>query len=228
MRFSKAVVKYRIPILILTVLLMIPSVIGMAATRVNYDMLTYLPEDMETVIGQNELLEDFNKGAFTFLIFDDMPKQDVASLKEKVEGVDHVDTVLWYDSIFDLSVPMELLPDSVYSEFNTDHSTMMAVFFDSGTSDGVTMDAVKEIRSICGKQCFVSGMTALVVDLKDLCEQEEPIYVALAVILASVSMLLFLDGWLIPFVFLASIGSMILLNLGMNCKVENVFFIGLY
>ena len=225
MRFSKAVVKYRIPILILTVLLMIPSVIGMAATRVNYDMLTYLPEDMETVIGQNELLEDFNKGAFTFLIFDDMPKQDVASLKEKVEGVDHVDTVLWYDSIFDLSVPMELLPDSVYSEFNTDHSTMMAVFFDSGTSDDVTMDAVKEIRSICGKQCFVSGMTALVVDLKDLCEQEEPIYVALAVILASVSMLLFLDGWLIPFVFLASIGAMILLNLGTNYFLGEISYI---
>ena len=225
MRFSKAVVKYRIPILILTVLLMIPSVIGMAATRVNYDMLTYLPEDMETVIGQNELLEDFNKGAFTFLIFDDMPKQDVASLKEKVEGVDHVDTVLWYDSIFDLSVPMELLPDSVYSEFNTDHSTMMAVFFDSGTSDGVTMDAVKEIRSICGKQCFVSGMTALVVDLKDLCEQEEPVYVALAVILASVSMLLFLDGWLIPFVFLASIGAMILLNLGTNYFLGEISYI---
>ena len=225
MRFSKAVVKYRIPILILTVLLMIPSVIGMAATRVNYDMLTYLPEDMETVIGQNELLEDFNKGAFTFLIFDDMQKQDVASLKEKVEGVDHVDTVLWYDSIFDLSVPMELLPDSVYSEFNTDHSTMMAVFFDSGTSDGVTMDAVKEIRSICGKQCFVSGMTALVVDLKDLCEQEEPIYVALAVILASVSMLLFLDGWLIPFVFLASIGAMILLNLGTNYFLGEISYI---
>ena len=225
MRFSKAVVKYRIPILILTVLLMIPSVIGMAATRVNYDMLTYLPEDMETVIGQNELLEDFNKGAFTFLIFDDMQKQDVASLKEKVEGVDHVDTVLWYDSIFDLSVPMELLPDSVYSEFNTDHSTMMAVFFDSGTSDGVTMDAVKEIRSICGEQCFVSGMTALVVDLKDLCEQEEPIYVALAVILASVSMLLFLDGWLIPFVFLASIGAMILLNLGTNYFLGEISYI---
>lgn len=225
MRFSKAVVKYRIPILILTVLLMIPSVIGMAETRVNYDMLTYLPEDMETVIGQNELLEDFNKGAFTFLIFDDMPKQDVASLKEKVEGVDHVDTVLWYDSVFDLSVPMELLPDSVRSEFNTDHSTMMAVFFDSGTSDDVTMEAVKEIRSICGKQCFVSGMTALVVDLKDLCEQEEPIYVALAVILASVSMLLFLDGWLIPFVFLASIGAMILINLGTNYFLGEISYI---
>ena len=198
MRFSKAVVKFRVPILILTVLLMIPSAIGMAKTRVNYDMLTYLPSDMETVIGQDELLEDFNKGAFTFLIFEDMPNKDVAKLKEKVEAVDHVDTVLWYDSLADLSVPMELLPDKIYKEFNTDHSTMMAVFFDTGTSDDLTMEAVKEIRSICGEQCFVSGMTALVVDLKDLCEQEEPIYVGLAVLLACAAMLLLLDGWLIP------------------------------
>lgn len=225
MRFSKAVVKCRIPILILTVLLMIPSVLGMAATRVNYDMLTYLPEDMETVIGQNDLLEDFSKGAFTFLIFEDMESKDVAKLKEKVEAVEHVDTVLWYDSVSDLSVPMELLPDKVRSEFNTDHSTMMAVFFDTGTSDDLTMEAVKEIRSICGTQCFVSGMTALVVDLKDLCEQEEPIYVALAVILASVSMLIFLDGWLIPFVFLLSIGAMILLNLGTNYFLGEISYI---
>ena len=170
MRFSKAVVKYRIPILILTVLLMIPSVMGMAATRVNYDMLTYLPGDMETVIGQEELLKDFNKGAFTFLIFEDMPQKDVAKLKEKVESIDHVDTVLWYDSVADLSIPMEILPEEITKEFNTDHSTMMAVFFDSGTSEDTTMDAVKEIRRVCGEQCFVSGMTALVVDLKDLCE----------------------------------------------------------
>mgnify|MGYP004579339765 CR=1 FL=1 len=113
MRFSKAVVKYRIPILILTLLLMVPSVMGMAATRVNYDMLTYLPGDMETVIGQEELLEDFNKGAFTFLIFENMSNKDVARLKEKVEGIDHVATVLWYDSLADLSVPMELLPEAV-------------------------------------------------------------------------------------------------------------------
>lgn len=207
MRFSKAVVKHRVLILILTVALLVPSVFGMAATRVNYDMLTYLPEDMDTVIGQNELLEDFNKGAFTFLIFEDMPNKDVAALKQQVEQVDHVDTVLWYDSLADLSMPMEMLPDKVYQAFNSDHSTMMAVFFDSGTSEDVTMDAVKQIRTLCGKQCFVSGMTALVVDLKDLCEQEEPIYVALAMALACVAMLLFLDGWLIPFVFLASIGA---------------------
>ena len=225
MRFSKAVVKYRIPILILTLLLMIPSVMGMAATRVNYDMLTYLPSDMETVIGQDELLKDFNKGAFTFLIFEDMPEKDVAALKEKVESIDHVATVLWYDSLADLSIPMELLPQKVYSEFNTDHSTMMAVFFDSGTSEDSTMEAVKEIRSVCGKQCFVSGMTALVVDLKDLCEQEEPIYVGLAVLLACVAMFLLLDGWLIPLVFLVSIGAMILLNMGTNYWLGEISYI---
>ena len=141
MRFSRAVVKHRILILILAVVLMVPSVFGMIGTRVNYDMLTYLPEDMDTVVGQNELLKDFNKGAFTFLIFEDMPNKDVAALKEKVEQVEHVDTVLWYDSLADLSVPMELLPDDIYKAFNSDHSTMMAVFFDSGTSEDVTMDA---------------------------------------------------------------------------------------
>ena len=225
MRFAKAVVKHRILILILTVILMIPSVIGMINTRVNYDMLTYLPSDMETVIGQNELLKDFDKGAFTFLIFEDMPNKDVAKLKEKVEAIDHVDTVLWYDSLADLSIPMELLPDSVFKEFNSDHSTMMAVFFDTGTSDDLTMDAVEEIRSVCGKQCFVSGMTALVVDLRDLCEKEEPIYVGLAVVLACVAMVAFLDGWLIPFVFLASIGAMILLNLGTNIFFGEISYI---
>ena len=225
MRFGKAVVKHRILILILTAALLVPSVFGMIGTRVNYDMLTYLPEDIDTVIGQNELLKDFNKGAFTFLIFEDMPNKDVAALKQQVEQVEHVDTVLWYDSLADLSVPMELLPEKVYKAFNSDHSTMMAVFFDSGTSEDVTMDAVKQIRSICGKQCFVSGMTALVVDLKDLCEQEEPIYVALAVALACVAMLLFLDGWLIPFVFLASIGAMILLNMGTNFFLGEISYI---
>ncbi len=225
MRFSRAVVKCRIPILILTVLLMIPSVLGMAATRVNYDMLTYLPSDMETVIGQDELLKDFDKGAFTFLIFEGMSDQDVAALKEKVEAIDHVDTVLWYDSLGDLSIPMELLPEKVYKEFNTDHSTMMAVFFDTGTSEDATMDAVKEIRTVCGEQCFVSGMTALVVDLKDLCEQEEPIYVGLAVLLACVAMFLLLDGWLIPVVFLLSIGAMILLNMGTNYFLGEISYI---
>ena len=225
MRFSKAVVKHRILILIVVLVLMIPSVLGMAGTRINYDMLDYLPEDMETVIGQNELLEDFGKGAFSFIIVEDMPAKDVAALKEKIEQVDHVETVLWYDSIADLSIPMELLPDKIYNEFNTENATMMAVFFDTSTSSDITMDAIREIRQIAGKQCFVSGMSALVTDLKDLCEKEEPIYVGIAVLLACVAMLVFLDSWLVPFVFLASIGMMILLNLGTNYFMGEISYI---
>lgn len=225
MRFSKAVVKHRILILIVVLVLMIPSVLGMAGTRINYDMLDYLPEDMETVIGQNELLEDFGKGAFSFIIVEDMPAKDVAALKEKIEQVDHVETVLWYDSIADLSIPMELLPDKIYNEFNTENATMMAVFFDTSTSSDITMDAIREIRQIAGKQCFVSGMSALVTDLKDLCEKEEPIYVGIAVLLACVAMLVFLDNCLVPFVFLASIGMMILLNLGTNYFMGEISYI---
>lgn len=129
MHFAKTVVKYRIPILIITVLLMIPAVFGMVRTRINYDMLNYLPEDMDTVIGQNELKNEFGKGAFSFIIVENMPDKDVAKLKAKIEKVDHVDSVIWYDSIADLSVPKEILPDEIYNEFNTENSTMMAVFF---------------------------------------------------------------------------------------------------
>ena len=225
MRFSKAVVKCRVPILIITLLLMIPAVLGMVGTRINYDMLDYLPSDMDTVVGQDLLKEDFGKGAFSFIILEDMPAKDVVALKEKIEKVNHVETVLWYDDLADISVPMELLPEKVWKEFNTDHSTMMAVFFDSATSEDVTMDAIRSIRSIAGKQCFVSGMSALVTDLKDLCEKEEPIYVGLAVLCACAAMMLFLDGWLVPFVFLASIGMMILLNLGTNYFFGEISYI---
>ena len=225
MSFSKAVVKNRILILIIAVALMVPSVFGIVGTRINYDMLDYLPEDMETVIGQNELLDDFGKGAFSFIIMEDMSGKDAAALKNQIEQVDHVETVLWYDSIADLSVPMELLPDKIYNEFNTENATMMAVFFDTSTSSDITMDAIREIRRITGKQCFVSGMSALVTDLKDLCEKEEPIYVGIAVLLACAVMLLFLDSWLIPFVFLASIGMMILLNLGTNYFMGEISYI---
>ncbi|MDY3816228.1 MAG: MMPL family transporter [Candidatus Limiplasma sp.] len=225
MRLSKAVVKYRVPILIVALVLLVPSVLGMINTRINYDMLDYLPEDMDTVIGQNELLNDFGKGAFSLIIVEDMPARDVAALKEKIAAVDHVESVLWYDDLADLSVPMEILPDQVYSEFNTGDSTMLAVFFDSATSADVTMDAIREIRSIAGKQCFVSGMSALVTDLKDLCEKEEPIYVGLAVLCACAAMMLLLDGWLVPLVFLASIGISIVINLGSNCFLGEISYI---
>ncbi|MBR4895569.1 MAG: MMPL family transporter, partial [Clostridia bacterium] len=214
--FGRGVVRARIPILITALVLLIPAVYGMTHTRINYDMLNYLPADMDTVIGQNELMDEFGKGAFSFLVFEDVPAKDAAALKAKIGEVDHVESVLWYDSVADLSIPMEILPAKLYEAFNSDNATMMAVFFDSSTSADVTMDAIRQIRSICGKQCFVTGMSALVTDLKDLCEKEEPLYVAIAVVCASAAMLLLLDSWLVPFVFLASIGMMIVLNLGTN------------
>mgnify|MGYP004601813613 CR=1 FL=1 len=225
MHIAKAIVKNRVLILLIALALMIPSVFGMLNTRINYDMLNYLPDDMDTVLGQDTLKDDFGKGAFSFLIVEDMPAKDVAALKAKIEAVDHVDTVLWYDSLADLSVPMELLPDKLYNAFNNGNATMMAVFFDSATSEDVTMDAIRDIRTIAGKQCVVSGMSALVTDLKDLCEQEEPIYVALAVACACAAMMLLLDGWLVPFVFLASIGMCILFNLGSNYFFGEISYI---
>ena len=225
MRLSKAVVKNRVLILIVALLLLIPSVLGMANTRINYDMLDYLPEDMDTVVGQNELLADFGKGAFSLIVVEDMPAKDVAALRKRIEAVDHVDSAVWYDSLTDLSVPMEILPEKIYNEFNNGNATMLAVFFDSSTSADVTMDAIREIRSLAGKQCFVTGMSALVTDLKDLCEREEPIYVALAVACACLAMMLLLDSWLVPLIFLASIGICIVINLGSNYFLGEISYI---
>ena len=225
MKFSKAVVKYRVIILVIALAAMIPSLFGYINTRVNYDMLNYLPGDMETIVGQDELMNDFGKGAFSLIILEDMSVRDVSVLKEKIEKVNHVDSVVWYNSIADVSIPMDILPESIYNAFNTDKSTLMAVFFDSSTSADVTMDAIREIRSVAGKQCFVSGLSAMVTDLKDLCEREEPIYVAIAVVLALVAMMLLLDNWMIPVVFLASIGMMIILNLGSNIFLGEISYI---
>ncbi len=225
MRLSKAVVKNRVLILIVALLLLIPSVLGMANTRINYDMLDYLPEDMDTVVGQNELLADFGKGAFSLIVVEDMPAKDVAALRKRIEAVEHVDSAVWYDSLTDLSVPLEILPEKIYNEFNNGNATMLAVFFDSSTSADVTMDAIREIRSLAGKQCFVTGMSALVTDLKDLCEQEEPIYVALAVACACLAMMILLDSWLAPLIFLASIGICIVINLGSNYFLGEISYI---
>ena len=225
MKFAKSVVKYRIPILLTAALLMLPSFYCMTHTRINYDMLDYLPADMDTVKGQDELMEDFGKGAFSFIVVEGMPVSEVSALKSRIEQVDHVETVLWYDSISDVSVPMELLPDKLYNAFNSGDATMMAVFFDSATSADVTMDAIREIRAAADSRCFVSGMSALVTDLKDLCEAEEPTYVGLAVIFACAAMVLLLDGWLVPFVFLLSTGVAIMFNLGSNLSFGEISYI---
>lgn len=225
MKFGKWVVKCRIPILILAVALLVPSLIGMIMTRINYDMLTYLPDDIDTVVGQDILMDEFGKGAFSFVIIEGMNPEDVSSLREDISHVDHVDTVLWYDDFADVSVPMEILPSKLYDAFNSGDSTMLAIFFDTSTSSDDTMEAITAIRSIAGKQCFVSGMSAMVTDLKDLCEKEEPIYVGIAVALACVAMMIFMDNWITPFVFLMSIGMAILLNMGTNYFLGEISYL---
>ena len=225
MKFGKWVVKCRIPILVLAVALLVPSLIGMIMTRINYDMLTYLPGDIDTVVGQDILMDEFGRGAFSFVIIEGMDPKDVSSLREDISHVDHVDTVLWYDDFADVSVPMEILPSKLYDAFNSGDSTMLAIFFDTSTSSDDTMEAITAIRSIAGKQCFVSGMSAMVTDLKDLCEKEEPIYVGIAVALACVAMMIFMDNWITPFVFLMSIGMAILLNMGTNYFLGEISYL---
>lgn len=225
MKFGKAVVKSRVVILVVAIALMVPSLFGMIFTRVNYDMLNYLPDNLETVKGQEYLLDEFGKGAFSFLIVDNMEPKDVVELEDKIRKVDHVDTVLWYSDIADLSVPIDVLPEKVYNAFNSGNSTLMAIFFDTSTSADETMDAIVKIKTIAGEKCFVSGMSAMVSDMRDLAESQEAIYVAIAVVMAVVVMMIFLDSWIIPFVFLASIGMSILLNMGTNIFLGEISYI---
>ncbi|MBQ3477919.1 MAG: MMPL family transporter [Clostridia bacterium] len=225
MKFSRYIVKSRVIILIVAIALLVPAAIGMITQRINYDMLTYLPGDIDTMIGQDILMDEFGKGAFSFIVVEGMSDQQVSDLRDRLEDVEHVDTVLWYTSFADLSIPKDMLPKKLYDAFNKGDSTMMAVFFDQSTSDDDTTAAFREMRQICGEQCFLAGMTAMVVDLKDLCEREEPIYVGIAVALACAAMVLLLDGWLVPFVFLASIGMAILYNLGTNWFLGDISYI---
>lgn len=224
-KFGKWVVKHRVLIIIIAVLLLIPSVIGMVKTRINYDMLTYLPEDMDTVKGQNILLYDFGKGAFSLIVVEGMDEKDIADLTKKLEDVNHVDTVMWYSSLADISIPMEMLPEKYYNAFNNGDTTMMAVFFDTSTSSDDTIQAIKDVRSVCGKDCFVTGMSALVTDLKDLCEKEEAIYVGIAVACCLVVMMILLDSFVAPILFLVSIGMAILYNLGSNIFLGEISYI---
>ena len=224
-KFGKAVVKLRLPILILALALIIPAWLGMQATRINYDMLTYLPEDIETMKGQDILMDEFGKGAFSFIVAEGMEDKDVSDLRQRIEQVPHVDSALWYDSIADLSIPKELLPDKLRDVFVDGDATMIAVFFDTSSSADETIEAITEIRQLCGKQCFVSGISALVTDLKNLCEREEPIYVGIAVLCALVAMELLTDSWLVPLVFLAGIGITILYNMGTNVFFGQISYI---
>ena len=223
--FGKKVVKFRIPILIISILLLIPAGLGYVNTRVNYDVLTYLPEDIETMQGQDILVKDFGTGAFSMFIVDGMEDKEVSALKAKIENVEHVQKVLWYDSLADISMPKSMIPKDVYEVFNSDTGTMMAIFFDEGTSSDGTMEAIGEILKLAGKQCFLSGMSAIVTDTKNLAEKETPLYVLIAVVLAVIVLGLTMDSYFIPLLFMLSIGMAIVYNLGSNYFFGEISYI---
>ena len=222
---GKFVVKHKFFILLLALLSLIPSFIGMMLTRVNYDMLSYLPSDMETVIGQNELLEDFGKGAFSMIITEDLPIQEQAILEKKIKEIDHVDTVLGFGTIEEQNIPAAMLPDELYNKLRKDNESLIAVFFDTSTSADETLSAVSKIRKLMDDHIYVSGMSAFVVDLKEISNSETLVYIAVAVTLALVVMFSFLDNWLTPIIFLTSIGIMILINLGTNIIFGEISYV---
>ena len=227
LKLGEKIVSARVVILILSFVLLIPAAYGYIKTRVNYDILSYLPKDIETMVGQDILVDQFGTGAFSLYVVEGMEDKEVSALKSKIENVDHVSKVIWYDSFADLSVPKDMLPDRLYDAFNNDDkdATMMAIIFDDTTSADSTMDAIEEIRKISDKQCFLSGMSAVVVDTKKLSEKETPIYVLIAVILSSIILAITMDSIMIPVLFLASIGMAIAYNLGSNIFLGQVSYI---
>lgn len=224
-KVGKKIVKFRVSILILSIILLIPAVWGYVNTRINYDVLTYLPEDIETMQGQEIMTNDFGIGAFSMLMVDGMEDKEIVKLKEKVEKVDGVENVLWYDSLADISVPQSVLPSKLYDEYNTEDGTMMAVFFKDGTSSDETMKAITEIRKITGEQCFLSGMSAIVEDTKELAEKETPLYVLIAVALSALVLAITMESIFVPVLFLLSIGIAIVYNLGTNVFFGEISYI---
>lgn len=226
-KFGKGVVKFRIPILILSFLLLVPSAIGYVNTRINYDILSYLPEDIETMKGQEILLEEFGTGAFSVAVVEGMEQKDVAALKSEIGQIDHVKTVLWYDSLADLSIPTELLPDDIEEKFENKekNSTLMIIMLDTSMSADETLHAVEQIRGLTKQQCLLSGMSAVVADIKKICNSEAIMYVVIASVLSAIVLSLTMDSFLIPFFFLLSIGMAIVYNLGTNFIAGEISFI---
>ena len=226
-KFGKVVVKLRIPILVLSFLLLIPSVLGYFNTRVNYDILYYLPSDIDTMQGQDILLDDFGKGAYAMVVVDGMNKSNVSKLVKKVEGVDHVASVISYSGVVGDDVPSEILPDKFRSYFENEDSgaTLFAIFFDDTTSSDDTMKAIQEVRDVTDNQCYIAGMSAVVTDTKTMAEKETPFYVLVAVVLVCIVLAIFMDSFLVPVFFMISIGMAIVYNLGSNYFLGEVSYI---
>ena len=224
-KFGKWIAKHKVIIVIISMLLLIPSFLGMAATRVNYDILSYLPESLETVEGQDIMVDEFGMGAFSMVVVEDMDLKDVAKLKEKFQDVEHVKDVLWYDSVADLSIPVSMIPAKFKDAFFNGDATMMIALFDNTTSSDAAMEAVTDMRKIANEQCFISGMSGVVTDIKNIALQEMPIYVVIAACLSLLVLLLAMDSLVIPVLFLLSVGLAVVYNLGSNIFFGEVCYI---
>ena len=226
-KFGKVIVKLRIPILILSFLLLIPSAIGYFNTRVNYDILYYLPNEIETMQGQDILMDDFNKGAYAMVVVQNMDTKSTDRLIKKVESVDHVAQVISYTGIVGEDVPSEIVPSKFRKYFENDSTdtTLFAIFFDNTTSSDDTMNAITQIREKTEGQAFISGMSAVVTDTKNLSEKETPLYVLVAVVLVCIVLAIFMDSFLVPVFFMISIGMAIVYNLGSNILLGEVSYI---
>lgn len=225
MGFGSKVVKARYVILVIGLLLLVPSFFGMQATKINYDMLTYLPDSIETMKGQDMLLHDFGKGGFSIVVTENMKTDEVSHLKSEIGKVDHVDSVLNLQEVLNPAVPQSMYPEKVRENLKNPNASMIVVFFDTSTSSEESMNAVAQIRKLSTKDCFVSGMTAMVLDLKNLCETEESKYILVAVLLSLAVMMLLLDSFVVPFIFLVSIGMAILYNLGTNIVFGEISYV---
>ena len=224
-KVGKWIAKHKVLIVLIGLVLLVPSVLGIAATRVNYDILSYLPESLETVEGQDIMVDEFGMGAFSMVVVENMEMKDVAALKAKFENIDHVEDVLWYDSVADLSFPVDMLPSKIKDVFFKGNATMMIALFDNTTSSDAAMEAVTEMRKIATKECYISGMSGVVTDIKNVALEEMPIYVVVAAVLSFLVLCLSMDSLVVPILFLLSVGLAVLYNLGSNIFLGSVCYI---
>ena len=225
MKLGEWIAKQRVLILLIGILLLIPSVIGIVKTRVNYDLLSYLPDTLETVKGQDVMVDEFDTGAFAMCVIDGMPMKEVQKMADEFKQIDHVKDVLWYGEVMDISVPTQLLPDNLRKKFFDGEAQLMVVFYDGTTSSDESMGALTEMRRIADKRCFIGGMTGIVTDIKDLCMQELPVYVVIAAILSFIILLLATESYIVPIFFLLGIGISILYNLGSNFFLGSISYV---
>lgn len=224
-KFGKWLTRHKAVVLIIAFLMLIPATIGYVSTRINYDLLSYLPNSLETVSGQDTMVDEFGMGAFSMIVVEDMEKKDIVALKEKLKKVNHVEDVIWYDDAMDITVPTEMLPDKLREGLFNGNATMMIALFDNTTSADSTMDAITEMRGIVKKQAFISGMSGVVTDIKNLAMAEMPIYVVVAAVLSLLILLLTMDSLVTPFIFLLGIGMAIVYNMGTNMVFGEISYI---